>query len=295
MSDPATGATAPAPTQAVPDQGGAAPTQSAPSWLEGSKPETQAWITEQKFAAVDDLAAAHRGLLKLRGVPERELLRLPEKWEETPETAASVYTRLGRPEKPDEYEVPDIPVGDGDYNLANDFKGWAHEAGLSKRQATALAAKYQETLGKFSAQQREAIETQIAEQDVALRKEWGGEYDANLKAGQRAYQAISQAVGVDGKDLEAMERGIGHAKTMKMMALIGRTIGEHESAPTEGAGGGQFGMTPAAAQSKAIELLGEQMKLQRGTPQYERLGQEILRLNHIATGEEIPDYLRPRR
>lgn len=291
------GGGAPAGAAVDPGQGqaGAGAAPAVPAWMEGLPADLQSWVGEQKFNDLGAQITSHRNLLKLRGVPERELLRLQDKWEENPETAAQVYARLGRPEKPDEYEIPDIPIGDGDYNLANDFRAWAHEAGLSKRQANALAAKYQGTLQKFSETRTEAAELAAAEQATALKAEWGQEYDANVGAAKRAWGQIAQAVGMDAAELDRVESVLGHQKTMKWLALTGRTIGEHESIGGAREASQPFGLTPESALSRVAELEAQRRALPaEAVHERQRIGTEITRLRHVATGEAVPEYLKPR-
>lgn len=283
----------------APAQGGGLASELAPAvkvetpWYEGASDESRSWIESQKIASLDQIATSHRNLVKLKGVPDSELLRLPAKWEENPETAAQVYARMGRPEKAEQYEIPSIPVGNGDVDLAPQFKQWAHAAGLSGRQATTLATQYQGVLVRAAEARKEAIAADIATQNQALRSEWGGEYDANVQAAQRALAVLGNTIGLTMEDLVTMEQSpIGHAKAAKLLALIGRTIGEHETVKSDVASRDIFGMTPEVARQKAREMSAERMTMKPGDPRRETVSREITRLHSISTGEEIPSWMR---
>ena len=281
----APGGGAPAPG-AVPEGGGApagggAP--SAPAWLEGVPQDLAQWVGEQGFQSPADVIASQRGLMKLKGVPERELLRVPEKWDENPETAAAIHARLGRPEKPEGYEIPDVMVGDGDTNLATDFRQWAFEAGLTGKQAKALATQYQGALQQFATQRTEALALRDQQEEIALKAEWGGAFDENVGAGKRAFQTVAKAVGLEGKDLEAIQQSLGYAKVMKLFASMGRALGEHE--PPTGEPEAAFGLTPATATKRMNEITTQLNGMDRMDARYQQILDEKDRLAHLASGE----------
>ena len=261
--------------------GGGAP--SAPAWLEGVPQDLAQWVGEQGFQSPADVIASQRGLMKLKGVPERELLRVPEKWDENPETAAAIHARLGRPEKPEGYEIPDVMVGDGDVNLANDFRKWAFDAGLSGRQAKALATQYQGALQQFATQRSEALALRDSQEEIALKAEWGGAFEENVGAGKRAYQTLAKAVGLEEKDIVALQQSLGYEKVMKLFASMGRALGEHE--PPTGEPEAAFGLTPATATKRANEITAQLHGMDRMDPRYQQLLDEKDRLSHLASGE----------
>lgn len=232
--------------------------------------------------------------MRMKGVPERELVRLVDKWDENPETAAQVYARLGRPEKPDGYELPDVAVGgEGGFDLTPGFRARAHELGLSARQAKGLAEWFTGTSSDFGTRRSEEIQLRDSQQELALKSEWGGAFDENIGAGKRAYATVARAAGLEESDIETLQQAWGYAKVMKVFATMGRALGEHEPAGT-GESDLSFGMTPKAANDRADALLAEQSKLDRSDPRYFRLGEESLRYRHMATGEQIADYMKPR-
>ena len=63
----------------------------------------------------------------------------------TPEQKEAFFKSLGRPDKPEGYELPPVKLPDGtpyDPALEKQFRAWAFEAGLPKETATAIYSKY---------------------------------------------------------------------------------------------------------------------------------------------------------
>lgn len=265
----------------------------APAWLEGVPADLAAFAGEQKLSTVADAISGYRGMVRLKGVPESRLVRLPEK-DDDADGWSQVYQRMGRPEKPDGYEIPDVVIGEGDYNLANDFRTWSHEAGLSKRQAGALAGAYQKKLTEFAAAREEAFAQRSTQEEADLKREWGAEFEGNVRASAVARQTLaSHGVEISDADLDGIERSIGLRKVMQLFALVGRSMGEHRSVNAGDQGREQpFGLTPAAADAKANELTSRLMSMKRGDPTYLDVFDEINRLRALARNEQVPDFLR---
>lgn len=258
-------------------------TPAAPTWLDGVPPEIGAWVTERGWKSPLEALSSHRGLEKLRGVPERELMRLPEKWADLPETADPIYSRLGRPEKPDGYEVPDVLVGDGGYNISGDFKSWAHTAGLSTKQAKAIAEQYVGLVDRVAKSSEDKFAQQTELEANALKSEWGAEYAANVHASARARDVLE----LSEADINGMERVLGTRRLMHTLARVGRTMGEHQyvdgAADTE-----PFGVTPAAAMTRAKTLQADPAYLNSRDPRHQQVKEEVRRLMLISFGESMP-------
>lgn len=87
------------------------------------------------------------------------------------------YSKLGRPEKPEGYEFPlpdglpeDFPY---DETSAVEYRNWAHEAGLTPRQAKFIHDKFVgKSAGQFSTM-HEQVKKAEADTHRALRSKWG--------------------------------------------------------------------------------------------------------------------------
>jgi hypothetical protein len=140
------------------------------------------------------------------------------------------YAKMGRPEKPDGYQfnmpegVPEDMPYDG--HFAMKFKNWAHEEGLSPRQADALHAKYVREMAGSIGQQNEARVTQIEKAHGDIVKEWGDTesegYKRNLEMSRRALTQLGVredfiAAGI----IDAQSGMITSAKVAKALARVG--------------------------------------------------------------------------
>lgn len=190
---------------------------------------------------------SYRNLEKLRGVPAERLLTLPAK-EDDAEAWNSIYGRLGRPSKPEEYGIEGV---------APELIAEVHKAGLTKRQASALAGFITERAGKSKAEADAKWEAESAAADEALKREWGGEFETNLKAATQLANRVRTGLNMDQAQWDAfadkMQRAVGVETAVKMFALLGRGLGEHKFVEGEGKGEG-FGMTPARAKAELGQL-----------------------------------------
>lgn len=247
MTTPAEGA---APAGAAGGEGQGAPA-AAPSWY-STAPEELRGLAELKGWDVPEKALkSYRELEKFRGVPPERLLTLPDK-DDSPEWEG-VHGKLGRPEKPEGYEIEGADP---------ELLAALHKEGLSKRQAKNLAgvlvSRAQAAQAAAAKQSDEAVQAE----DAALRREWGAEYDANVKRGQEVAAKVFKAVGFESKEemdgfLDAMQKSAGkdgYSKTMKLFAFFGRNLGEHGFVQGDAGAAQPFGMTPAAAKAAILAL-----------------------------------------
>lgn len=103
---------------------------------------------------------------------------------DTPEVWSGVYDRLGRPKEPDGYkfETPQLPQGMAlDPELEGSFKKFAHESGLSQKQAAGLYQFYNtwvtDRYTKFSQAQAQAQTQALEKAEKTLKDEFGAKYD----------------------------------------------------------------------------------------------------------------------
>jgi hypothetical protein len=232
----------------------------------GLDPESSGWIQNKQFKDVGSLVKGYRELERFRGVPAERLLTLPDK-EDAPEWA-DIHKRLGRPEKPEGYEI------DG---ITPEIAQMLWEAGTPKGKAQSMAKKLAEIVQAQDAQRSEATQQEVQLAEQSLRREWGGEYEANMRHGKSAVAAIFQPLGWDqgkvGDFIEAMQDSmikIGHkpgeayAAVMKTFARMGRAAAPAQFVNGDGAdsAGDGFGTTPDSAlrQFRALSNDSEFMK-----------------------------------
>lgn len=167
-----------------------------------------------------ELAMANWSLTKMqRG--DSTVIGLPGN-DATPEQMNEFYSKLGRPDAPEQYEFKfgeDVKVDDGMVQFA---RSAFHEAGLTPAQAQLVADKW----NQFSAQQGQDFQAQLTEQNEKelqdLAAEWGDDLEKNKAAGRRAVKAL----GLDEDTINRIEDNIGGAPVVKLLALIGRKSDE---------------------------------------------------------------------
>lgn len=240
VNQPAAGAPAATPGD------GASKAGSTP-WYGGFDPELKGYVETKGFPAdgkgIEALANSYRNLEKHFGVPAEQLLKLP-KDEADVEGWNKIYDRLGRPAKPDEYDIP-VPEG-VDSKYAKFIADKMHKLGVSKKVAKELAAAQNEFITAEQAEAEKNYEATIKEQDKALRGKWGQAYDKNVQVARGAFAEL----GITAEHVTALEKVLGFSGVMEFFHGIGSKIGEDKfitGGNTEGFGGA---MTPAAAQAR---------------------------------------------
>lgn len=143
--------------------------------------------------------------------------------------------KTATPASADEYQLP-VPDGQ-DKAFSGEAAKWMHEVGIPVAQARALAERW----NAYQASQAQAMETarqQQGEADVqALKKEWGGQYDANVELAKRAVRTF----GADEQTLEKISGALGDGETLRFFHRIGAHLGEGTLVP----GGGDRGAAPS--------------------------------------------------
>lgn len=235
-------ATALAGNPPAPAGAGDTPPPPAPWFGEANKNLVEA----KGWKSPDDALASYRGLETLLGADKAGRGMVIPK-DDTDEAGwNAVYGKLGRPDKPDGYKVPDQIKDDP---LVTEFSTHAHKLGLTARQ-------YEETMKwvveRTTARQTEteqAREAEFAKASDALKREWGNAYDANVELARRGVRQF----GVDEATLTKMEASLGPAGLFKLFHSIGSKLGEDTGgAAGQGTGGG--GLTPGLARQRQTEM-----------------------------------------
>lgn len=173
----------------------------------------------------------------------------PEDWD-------AFYNSLGRPEKPDGYELPelkDIPEG---FVLPEDKQFWAnmaHKHGLTKKQAAGLfsefmqdmSERYKSALEGSASAMVEAAKKRMQESADVLKGEWGDDFGANLNLAKRAAEHLGILDSLD-------QSGAGNdPAVLKLAAELGKMLGEDNMRRGDPSGGG---MTKEEALAKITAI-----------------------------------------
>lgn len=170
-----------------------------------------------KFKTLDDLVkSAMEADSKLGG-----MVSIP-KDDATDEERRAFYTKLGVPEKPEDYKLTVKGKTFSDDNVSN-FQKLAHEQWLTPKQAQAILDNAQTSASVL--QKSTVADSQKAANDAeaAMRQEWGDKYDQNLSVMQRGWRAFG-----DPELAKVLnETGVGNSPAVaKLLFKLGSLVQE---------------------------------------------------------------------
>ncbi len=224
-----------------------------PAWHAGVEAETLGFW-QNKGLPLDDpkafagkLTELYRQAEKFIGVPPDQVVKLP-KADAKPEDLRAFYERLGAPKEAKDYDLSAVK----DEGLAATLRSTAHERGLTKDTASALASAVAKALDSKTTTDNAATTATLDAQRANLQKNWGDKYAYNH------LQAIEGArkLGIEPDAVKALEGVIGFDKVMEAMRKIGANT--RESTFVEGGQGGQDDVTTReGAMSRKQELMAD--------------------------------------
>ena len=222
---------------ATPD---AAPAAPAGAWYDNFQdPGVKDWLKAYGDAYPNPEAVATKALNleKFIGADKAGRGVVLPKPDAKPEEWGEFYKKVGGvPEKPDGYKLPEDMVADP---MAAKFRDHAHAAGMPPTMFDAVVKWYGEQMNSSASSVISQFE-QAADRDMAdLKSEWQGvEFDKNVELGRRAArQFIPHGNPAElAETITKIEGAIGTKATMKMLASIGNSLGEHDFVPGEGGG-----------------------------------------------------------
>lgn len=132
---------------------------------------------------VENLARSYVNAQRLIGADKVPLPVNP-----TEEDLDNIYSRLGRPKTADEYQI-DVDGNVVTEDMAKAYADVAHKLRLTPDQANGIMEYYRSMASQASSMSAEAEAQQRNQTEMALRKEWGDDFDARIEdAGNIAKQ-----------------------------------------------------------------------------------------------------------
>lgn len=172
----------------------------------------------------------------------------------TPEQLNDFYTKLGRPPAADKY---DLKFPDGvqtDPQMVEFGKNLAFELGLPPARAQVMADKWNEFAGKANAAAIEQEQVKNTAALAALETQWGADLEPNRAAGER----VMKALGLPETTMDAIQKAIGAAPLVELLAKIGRQSDEGGfKSSGKGDPNNPSTMSPTEAQAKIAALQGD--------------------------------------
>ena len=229
------------------DQGGQVVTQDWKSSITDEGLKSHASI--EKFKTPEDLFKSYVHLEKLLG---KEKLPVPTD-KDGKEVWDTVYARLGRPESPKGYKLPEIKRPEGypeaDPKDLEPILNKAHELGLNNRQIGELYKHFME--GEFSKfnQYGEATNQKRLDAETNLRKEWGKSYEEKIGKAKNVLTNLAD------DDIKAMvEEGLGNDP--RFIRFLSNVAGKLSEDALGGKPAG-FSMSPDEAKAEIARIQGE--------------------------------------
>jgi len=249
--------------------------QTSKSWKETISEEYRNDPNISKFTEIDALAKSYINATKMIGadkitVPTNSSTE--EHWEE-------VYSKLGRPESADKYKLDfKSEVAPIDEGAIKSFAEVAHKTGLNERQAQAILDFYKANSEQSLQQSKIDTETAQANAEQQLRKEWGGNFDANIKrAGAIAKQNMNPEI-LDMQLKDGTRLG-DHPDFIKGFANIANLLSEDKFVGT-----GQDNDATIRDYDAEIKAITEDLKgpfWNSGHPDHDKLVQQVLTLRTL--------------
>jgi hypothetical protein len=209
-------------------------------WYGEVDTDTKGYLENKGWKAPGDLINGYRNLEKLMGHDRAgRTVTIPKEGED----ASEFYSKLGRPESPDKYDLGEVGGKTVDW-----FRSEAHKLGLSQSQAKTLLEGFNEYSGSLTETQKKDQEVEFTNQMHSLKSDWGSAYDANMNAAKKAVQQF----GFTTEDLDAMQSALGPKKVFERMYDIGRALSEDSFESGQRESG--FVMSPAEAINRINEL-----------------------------------------
>lgn len=160
----------------------------------------------------------------------------------------ALFRKLGAPEKPEEYENPQLELPEGtELQELEGFREWAKEANLTKEQYKTLFARYTES----QIQRAQEFEQKHTEGMRQLEAEWGATKEGKMKA----IAAMAAKTGAPEDLVEAIGAGDVGPETLRWLDGIVKAMGGEGSVIANQDGAGEGAITPAEANAQIEEIM----------------------------------------
>jgi hypothetical protein len=246
-----------------------------PDWKTLLSDELKTEKSLEQFKDVPSLAKSYVETKRKVG----DALHIPDG--EDNEAWQEVFTKLGRPEKAEDYQLPqpDLPEGvPWDEDRAKRFGEVAHSLGLSQKQLEGIVQWDAQETRNFFVTGKAELEAVVE----GLKKDWGANFDRNIALAQRTVRAVG------GDEVVALLDSTGlnnHPALAKMFSRIGKTLAEAGVIDGEVVGT----VAPEDAKSRIAAILTDKKDpyWQASDPQHRERTEEVRKLYEIAYPQTV--------
>ena len=201
----------------------------AKSWKEAIPEELRNDPNISKFTELEALAKSYVNATRMIG---QDKVAVPNN-NSTEDQWNEVYDKLGRPESAEKYQLDVksdiVPLDEG---AIKQFAENAHQLGLNNKQAQGILEFYKNSMEGSAQQSKIDNETAQANAEQELRKEWGSNYENNIKKAGSIAKANMNPEVLD-MELKDGTRLGDHPAIIKGFANIANLMSEDKLVSTE--------------------------------------------------------------
>jgi hypothetical protein len=242
----------------------------------GLSKETADFVAAKGWKDPSVVVGSYQNLEKTLG----NSVRIPGE-DAKPEDVAKFWSKVGRPEKAEEYKAPEgYKVPDGGVDLVPWFQQIAHKHNLPAKAFEGVVGEFTSHMQELASQEQEAFDAQVNQQAEAVTKAWGSEAPVHA----RNIQQFRQAFGLTTEQTTNMMLAIGPEAWAKFSSRAGSYFAEAKIGADLPGGGSQFGMTVEAAQARLSELTSDSNFAARYANEDRTAVNEVARLHKIIAG-----------
>lgn len=222
-----------------------------------SEPMFRNFDGDTEVDAIAKLAKSYANAQKLIGADPTSVLKIPSSEEDT--AWNDVYTRLGRPEKPEDYNTEVLKDIQGiDEAKVKEITEVAHKNGVSSKALEAILSTYKDQMSGLSVQSEEQLNATYEEYDKQLKSYFGEAYDQRVGKIQSELKAKADPEFLSlAKDYPWV---FDHPAVIKTFDAFIKASSESGS-PKEGKTAGDYAMTPAEALAEINAMDGDKMTM----------------------------------
>lgn len=132
-----------------------------------------------KYNSMDDFVRGAKSAMSMIGMDKNELVRIP-KTDADPKEWDSYYNKIGRPETPDKYAVPDVGSVKFDETVLSEFKQLVHKNGMPAKLFEETIKWYASLNEKSAEQKKQQLADAQKSTESELKKQWGVAYDQKV-------------------------------------------------------------------------------------------------------------------
>lgn len=196
-------------------------TQTTTDWTASLPDETKAYVANKGWSDPSKAVESYLQLEKFVGAEKASRGVVLPNEKSTPEEINAFYSRLGRPQDVNGYEVK-LPDGFPDPEFPKMALPLLHKHNLTKAQGEALMGDFAEMVTQGQKARMEAEQAEFVKQEAALKGKWADQFDRNVEIAKRG----AKKLGFSDEIIDQLEAKTGFAGVIEALHNAGMLLGE---------------------------------------------------------------------